>query len=297
MVAPQSRLVLEGLARDDLFTVVQELYMTDTARYADIILPGASSFEVGDIYRAYGHNYIQIARPVIPPVGQCRSTRAIFQELASRFGFDEDVFRMSETDCINRILAEDSTGYLNGIDWESLQEGKAIRLNIPSNPYAKGFATPSGKVEFYSDVMLRMGLSPLPDGEPVRDPEGGDAYPLECLTPPNHLMLNSAFNEIPALRTLAGEPCVLMHPETAAARNIASGMRVRVFNGRGECFVTAKVTEQTRPDVLVIEGLFWSGGTTESGGCGANQLTSQRLTDMGNTCAFHCNRVEVEPCP
>ncbi len=293
VVAPQSRLVLEGLAREDLFTVVQEMYLTDTARYADIILPGASFLEVADLYRAYGHNYIQQAEPVIPPVGECRSTLDIFQALAARMGFDEPVFRMTEQEFIDCLLAEDASGYLDGVDLGPLREGRAVRLNIPSNPYADGFGTPSGKAECFSASLAAQGLPPVPVGDPVRDPEGEDRYPLECLTPPHHLMLNSAFNEIPSLLAEAGSPSVFIHPETAAARGIVHGDRVRVFNGRGECFLAAEVTDRTRTDVLVIEGLRWSGGPA---GCGANQLTSQRLTDMGRTCAFHCSLVDVEPC-
>lgn len=292
VVAPQSRLVLEGLAREDLFTVVQEMYLTETARYADIILPGASFLETTDIYRAYGHNYIQIARPTIPPVGECRSTLAIFQDLAARLDFDEEVFSLSEDDFIDRILKENDSPFMEGIDLNALKSGQPVRLNIPANPYAQGFATPSGKVEFYSKTLADRGLPPLPDGEPLRDPDGGDDYPLECITPPHHLLLNSAFNEVEALREKIGPATVMMHPQTAAKRGIVDGARVRVFNGRGACILFAKVTEDTREDLLVAEGLHWPSLTP---GGGANQLTSQRLTDMGETCAFHCNRVEAEP--
>ncbi|WP_167590329.1 molybdopterin-containing oxidoreductase family protein [Oceanidesulfovibrio indonesiensis] len=292
-VAPQSKKVLEGLARDDLFTVVQELYLTDTARYADIILPGASFLEMADIYRCYGHNYIQIAEPAIPPVGECRSTLSVFQDLAARLGFNDEVFSMTEADLIERILDDNrDSPFMRGIDLPALKAGRAVRLNIPANPYAHGFNTPSGKVEFYSQAMADQGLPPLPDGEIWRDPEGGDAYPLECITPPHHLLLNSAFNEVDAIRESVGVAAVMIHPRTAEARGIADGAQVRVFNDRGSCVLQAHVTEDTREELLVAEGLHWPGLLP---GGGANQLTSQRITDMGNTCAFHCNRVEVEP--
>jgi len=291
VVAPQSRKVLSGLARPDLFTVVQELFMTDTALYADIVLPGASFMEVTDLYRAYGHNYIQLAHPVIPPVGQSRSTLDIFQDLAIRLGFHEEVFTLTEMDFIETFLKEESP-YLVGVDFDAVKSGRAVRLNIPANPYADGFATPSGKVEFYSKTMADGGLDPLPDGEPLRDPEGGDRYALEFITPPNHFLLNSAFNEIEALRDRIGAARVMIHPETARSRGITDGERVRVFNDRGECSLLAQVTEDTRPALLVAEGLHWP---ARSPGGGANQLTSQRLTDMGETCAFHCNRVEIQP--
>jgi anaerobic selenocysteine-containing dehydrogenase len=289
VVAPQSREVLAGLAREDLFLVVQEMFPTDTTRYADIVLPGASFLEVTDIYRAYGHNCIQMARPVIPPVGESRSTLAIFQDLAGRLGFKDDVFSLDEMDFIGGFLREASP-YLEGVDFEALKSGRPVRLNIPSNPYANGFSTPSGKVEFYSQTMADKGLDPLPDGQPSRDPDGGDRYSLEFITPPHHFFLNSAFNEIDEIRKKAGEARVMIHPETARARGISGGDRVRVFNDRGECSFKAKVTDDTRPGLLVAEGLHWP---SLSPGGGANQLTSQRLTDMGETCAFHCSLVEV----
>jgi anaerobic selenocysteine-containing dehydrogenase len=291
-VAPQSRAVMAGLAREDLFVSVQEMFMTDTARMADIILPGASFLEVTDLYRSYGHNCIQLAQPVIPPVGRSRSTLAIFQDLAARMGFEEAVFSLTEAQCVDKLL-EDPSPYMLGIDTDRLRSGRAVPLDIPDNPYAESFNTPSGKVEFFSRAWAAKGLDPLPDGQPVRDPGGGARFSLEFITPPHRLFLNSAFNEIAALREAAGPPAVLIHPATAGLREITNGDLVRVYNDRGECCLTARVTEDTRPGLLVAEGLRWP--CLHQGGRGANQLTSQRLTDAGNTCAFHCSRVEVEP--
>jgi anaerobic selenocysteine-containing dehydrogenase len=290
-VAPQSKVVMAGLAREDLFVSVQEMFMTDTARMADIILPGASFMEVTDLYRSYGHNYIQVAGPVIPPVGQSRSTLAIFQDLARRLGFSEDVFRLTELQCIDRMLME-SSPYMTGVDADTVRSGKAARVNIPDDPYTESFQTPSGKVEFFCQAWADQGLDPLPDGKPIRDPQGDARFPLELITPPHRLFLNSAFNEIEALRNAAGPPAVLIHPETAAERGIANGEEVRVYNGRGECYLTARITEDTQPGLLVAEGIHYPGRHRD--GKGANQLTGQWLTDAGQTCAFHCNRVEVE---
>jgi anaerobic selenocysteine-containing dehydrogenase len=230
-----------------------------------------------------------MARPVIPPVGQSRSTLAIFQDLAARLGFNDDLFSLKEMDFIDGFLGEASP-YLEGVDFEALKSGRPVRLSIPSNPYANGFSTPSGKVEFYSQTMADKGLDPLPDGRPFRDPDGGGRYGLEFITPPHHFFLNSAFNEIDELREKAGEATVMIHPETACTRGISDGDRVRVFNDRGECGFKAQVTDDTQPGLLVAEGLHWP---SLSPGGGANQLTSQRLTDMGETCAFHCSLVEV----
>ncbi len=171
-----------------------------------------------------------------------------------------------------------------------LKSGRPVRLNIAANPYANGFATPSGKVEFYSQTMADQGLDPLPDGQPLRDPDGGNRYHLEFITPPHHFFLNSAFNEIDELRQRAGEARVMIHPETARARGITDGDAVSVFNDRGACTFKAQVTDDSQPGLLVAEGLHWP---SLSPGGGANQLTSQRLTDMGETCAFHCSLVEV----
>ena len=290
VVAPQSREVWAGLAREDLFAVVQEMIMTDTCRFADIILPGAGFLEVMDLFRSYGHNYIQMAHPVIPPVGHSRSTLAIFQELAGRLGFTEEVFSLNETGFIKDFLRTPSS-LLKGVDFETLNSGQAVRLNIRSNPYARGFNTPSGKVEFYSRSMADQGLDPLPDGEPFRDPEGGDRFAFEFITPPHPCFLNSAFNEIEALRAKAGPARVLVHPETACKKGIVENDPVRVFNDRGECRLIAHVTHDTQPGLLVAEGLHWP---SRSPGGGVNQLTSQRLTDMGETCAFHCSRVDIQ---
>ncbi|BBO81790.1 formate dehydrogenase [Desulfosarcina ovata subsp. sediminis] len=291
-VAPQSQMVMTGLAREDLFVSVQEMFMTDTARMADIILPGASFFEVKDLYRAYGHNCIQLAEPVIPPVGESRSTLAIFQALARRMGFANDVFSMTEDQCVERLL-QDPSPYMAGVDLDRLRHGRAACLNIPDSPFADRFNTPSGKVEFFSRQWAEMGLDPLPDGRPMTDPDAGERFPLAFITPPHRLFLNSAFNEIDALRQAAGPPTVLIHPKAAGDRNIADGQMVRVFNSRGECRLTARVTADTRPGLLVAEGIHWP--MHHEGGRGANQLTGQRLTDAGQTCAFHASRVEVAP--
>lgn len=291
-VAPQSGLVGKGLRREDLFLVVHELFMTDTALLADIILPGASFFEMTDIYKSYGHNYLRLARPVIPPVGQSRTNLAIFQELARRMGYREDIFLSDEEKLIQGLLEEKHPS-LEGVDFKAFWKEKTVRLNIPANPYADGFNTPSGKVEFFSQSWQDTGEDPLPCGKVLRDPEGREKYRLELLTPPHHLLLNSAFNEIPEIRKQIGRAVVLINPKDARERGIGNDDLVRVFNDRGECHLYARVTTDTRPGLLVAEGIHWPRFMV--GGRGANQLTSQRLTDKGETCAFHCSLVEVMP--
>ena len=292
VVAPDSARVLAGLEREDLFVVVHEHLMTETAMYADLILPSTTSFESTDLYRSYGHYYLQMARPVIEPAGETRSTLAIFNDLAARFAFTDDCFSETEEDRIRNLLASGSP-YLASITLDNLKEGRPIRLNVPEDISSNGFGTPSGKIEFYSRSMADQGLDPLPDGEPSIDGDGEGRFHLQLITPPRHQFLNSTFNEIDYLRKQAGVPTIMIHPEDAAARSVEEKMRVRVFNDRGECYLSARLTEDTSPGVTVIEGLYWPRFMPNNRG--VNQLTSQHLTDMGQSCAFHCNLVEVEP--
>ncbi len=290
-VAPDSSRVLAGLARDDLFTVVHEQFMTDTARFADLVLPGTSFVEETDLYRSYGHYYLQLSPRLIPPQGRARDTLSVFQELARRLGFGEDCFRAGRRELIEGLLGVDSP-FLQGIDYQALAPGRPLRLKVPDNPWQAGFQTPSGKVEFYSRDWEERGLDPLPNGEIAPDPQGGPEFPLQLLTPPTRSLLNSTFNELPELRELAGPPCILIHPREARARGIASGDLVRVFNRRGEVCLQARVSRQVPPGLTVIEGIYWS--EYMPGGKGVNQLTSQDTADIGGSCAFHCNAVQVE---
>lgn len=294
VVAPDSSQVLAGLAREDLFVSVQEMFLTETARYADLVLPSASCLEMSDLYAGYGHYYLQMGRPVIPPVGQSRSLLSVFQELASRLGFCEGVFTAGE-DTIIKWLLDSGSPYLKGISFADLAACRPIRVKAPANPYAAGFSTPSGKVEFYSQAMAELGLDPLPDGAPSLDEEGLGRYRLQLITPPRHQFLNSTFNEVPALVDKAGPATVLLHPKDAEARGIVDGELVRVFNDRGQCLLQARVAPEVLPGVSVAEGLYW--GDHTPGGQGINHLTSQRRADLGGSNAFHCNLVEVEPVP
>ena len=290
VVAPDSAKVLRGLERHDLFTVVHEVIMSETALFADLVLPSATSMEVTDLYRSYGHYYLQMAHPVINPVGEARSTLSIFQDLAHRFGFKDPCFGQSEAEIIEALLATNSS-YLRGITPEILDSGKPVRLKMPSNVFSNGFKTASGKIEFYSNAMAALGLDPLPNGEPSIDTAGQGRFSLQLITPPRRQFLNSTFNEVKTLREKAGPPTLLIHPEDAERRGVAENMRVRVFNDRSEVFLFARITDRTSPGVTVAEGLYWP--RFMPGNRGINHLTSEALTDMGESCAFHCNLVEV----
>ncbi|MGM0426026.1 MAG: molybdopterin-containing oxidoreductase family protein [Thermodesulfobacteriota bacterium] len=292
VVAPDSTQVLQGLEREDLFSVVHEIVMSETALYADLVLPATTSMESTDLYRSYGHYYLQMAHPVIHPVGEARSTLAIFQDLAHRFGFNEPCFSQSESEIIEALLASDSP-YLSGITLDRLKTGRPVRLKMPADIFSNGFGTPSGKVEFYSQDLAEQGLDPLPNGDPSVDTAGEGRFRLQLITPPRHQFLNSTFNDVEYLREQAGPPTLLIHPEDARPRGIEENMQVRVFNDRGEVILFARVTDRTGPGVTVAEGLYWP--RFLPGNQGINHLTSQNLADMGRSCAFHCNLVEVMP--
>lgn len=292
VVAPDSTQVLRGLQREDLFTVVHEIVMSETALYADLVLPGATSMESTDLYRSYGHYYLQMAHPVIEPVGEARSALTVFQGLARRFGFNDPCFSQSEPEIIESLLASGSP-YLKGVTMDRLKTGRPLRLQAPSDIFEGGFGTPSGKIEFYSESMANLGLDPLPNGEPSVDTAGQGRFGLQLITPPRHQFLNSTFNEIDHLQTRAGPATLMIHPDDAGKRGIEDNMQIRVYNDRGEVFLLARITDRAAPGVTVAEGIYWP--RFMAGNHGINHLTSQDLTDMGQSCAFHCNLVEAAP--
>ena len=243
VVAPYTSMVLRGLAREDLFLVCQEMFLTETARWADLVLPGASSLELTELYTAYGHRLVQMAKPVIGPVGQSRSMLSVVPGDGRPPGlWGKRCSGPGEEEIIAWLLASGSPS-LEGITLESLAPGRPLLANIPVNPYAAGFLTPSGKVEFYSGAMAAQGLDPLPNGEPSRDDDREGAYPLQLITPPRKQFLNSTFNEVERQRERAGEANLLLHPLDAAARGLVDGGLVRVFNRRGECLLRVRVSD------------------------------------------------------
>ena len=295
-VCPNQTLVLEGLARDDLFTVVHEQVLTDTAYYADLVLPATTSMEHLDLYRSYGQFTLQLARPVLPPQGQAKSNWEVFQLLARAMGVGQDHYAKSPEALIREFLAKgDET--VRGITFEELAARGWVRVNLPRpyTPFAHGAPTPSGKVEFYSERLARQGLPALPTYVPLREGpanrELAASYPLQCLVPPNRFFLNSSFSQSALLRRRQGTPTVMIAPPDAGPRGILDGDAVTVESPRGAARLTARVTDATRPGVVVIEGIWWH--RLHPGGRGVNVLTSDRVTDLGGGPAFHSNLVEV----
>lgn len=297
-VAPESGKVAAGFGREDLFTVVLEQFRTDTADYADILLPATTQLEHVDVHKAYGHTYFLANNQAIAPQGQALPNTEIFRRLAARMGFTDPCFADSdEAIAAQAILPGDARA--QGIDWETLKARGWQKLNLPAAPFAEGgFPTASGKCEFYSEAMRRDGLDPLPGyvapyEAPSSAPELAARYPLAMISPPARNFLNSTFVNVDSLRATEGEPHLDIHPDDAAARHIADGAMVRAFNDRGSLMARARVTDRARRGLVVGLSIWWKKLAPD--GKNANELTSQRLTDMGRAPVFYDCLVEVEP--
>lgn len=293
---PDQGRVLAGLRREDLFTVVHEQMHTDTVDYADIVLPATTSFEHTDLYRSYGHYYLQLAHPVIPPLGEARSNLEVFQLLAARMGFGEPIFRRSVEEIIRDALdVEDPL--LAGITYEALAKGEPIRVNVARDrsPFHDGFPTPSGKLEFYSERMKADGLDPLPAYVPAAEGHENRTaeFSLLLMTPPSKDLLNTSFGGVERMRRAEGRPRLKINPADAKGRRITHSRLARVYNRRGDCLLYAEVTEDVPAGLVVAESIWWN--RHHPGGRGINQLTSQRLTDMGECSTLHESLVNVEP--
>jgi anaerobic selenocysteine-containing dehydrogenase len=298
-VAPDQASVVKGLQREDLFTVVHELFMTDTCDYADIVLPATSQLEHFDLHKAYGHFYLMINERAIKPLHQAKPNTEVFRLLASRLNFDDECFGDSDEELARQALETDHPS-LNGITFEALRERGWMRLNVPDDfaPFAEGnFPTSSGKCELYSERLEASGLSGLPDFIPPSEsqqssPDLARRFPLGLISPAAHAFLNSSFANLPKQLRQEMRPFVEIHPEDAVARGIVDGDSVRLFNDRGSCALNAVVTTRARPGVVVSPSVWWN--KLSPGKTNINQLTSQTLTDMGGGATFYDALVEVE---
>ena len=286
-VAPDSAKVVQGFAREDLFTVVLEHFHTDTADYADYVLPATTQLEHWDVHLAYGHTDVLLNRPAIQPMGEARSNARIFRDLAARMGFTEPCFADSDEELCRQAYGEQ-------VDFHQLLEVGFAPLAIPDAPFAEGgFPTPSGRCEFHSARLAAQGLDPLPGYVPNHEAPGTSAaYPLAMISPPARNFLNSTFVNVQSLRRIEGRPVLEIHPTDAAARGIADGALVRVFNDRGSYLCHATVSRRARPGVVNGLGIWWRKLGLD--GTNVNQLTSQALTDLGAAPTFYDCLVEVE---
>lgn len=286
-VAPESAKVGQGFAREDLFTVVLEHFQTDTADYADYILPATTQLEHWDVHSAYGHTDVLLNRPAIAPLGEAKPNAQIFRELAARMGFVEPCFQDSdEALCRQAYGAE--------VDFDELLASGFVTLKTLEAPFAQGhFPTPSGKCEFFSERLAQRGLDGLPDHVPNHEAvHTSKTYPLAMISPPARNFLNSTFVNVKSLRDIEGEPLLEIHPYDAEPRGIVSGDTVRVFNGRGTHSCRARVSERARPGVVNGLGIWWRKLGLD--GTNVNQLTSQNLTDLGHGPTFYDCLVEVQ---
>ena len=290
-VCPESDKVIAGFSREDLFTVVIDHFQTDTADYADIVLPATTQLEHYDVHKSYGHLYMLANNPAIAPVGEALPNSEIFRRLAARLGFDEPCFRDSDEDICRTALA-------GRADWEALKRDGWQRLALPERhaPFAQGgFPTPSGKCEFHSAWLEKQGVDPLPFYNPpaeVADEALARRYPLAFLSPPARHFLNSSFANMPRFREFEREPHLDMHADDASARGIRDGDTVRVYNDRGSYTLRARINGKPRRGVVVAPSVWWKKYSPD--GRNANNVTSQRTADLGGGATFYDCRVEVE---
>jgi anaerobic selenocysteine-containing dehydrogenase len=298
-VAPDQAKVIAGLEREDLFTVVHEQFMTDTCDYADIVLPATTQLEHFDLHKAYGHLYLVINERAILPLHEAKCNSEVFRLLAARLGFEEECFKDSDEEIARQAIKTDHAA-LGGITLEALRERGWMRLNLPEAfaPFAEGnFPTPSGKCELYSETLAALGLPAVPEFIPPSEsqqsaPEMARRYPLALISPAAHAFLNSSFANLPKHLRQELHPFIEIHPTDAVARGIEDGNMVRAFNERGSCELTAVVTARAREGVVVSPSVWWN--KLSPGRVNINQLTSQKLTDMGGGATFYDALVEVE---
>jgi molybdopterin guanine dinucleotide-containing S/N-oxide reductase-like protein len=304
---PNHNEVIRGLQREDLFTVVHEQFLTDTTDYADLVLPATTFFEHKDLQTAYGHYFLQVSNQAIEPLGECRSNVEVFRALAQRMGFEDECFRESVDQMIDAALDSDHP-WLQGISRERLEREGHVRLSFEEQsaddsshspdfflPFAHGnFATATGKAELYSEALKAQGLDPVVHFEPPgesRHSEQAKTFPLELLARKSDNFLNSSFSNLPAIQEMEEAGLLEMNATDARTRGIANGDRVRVFNRRGNILLKAKVDGVLQPGVVCAR-LSWAKLSPQ--GRNINVLTSEKLTDLGNSATFYSVLVEVE---
>jgi anaerobic selenocysteine-containing dehydrogenase len=294
-IAPDRENVIAGLRREDLFTLVIEHFQTDTADYADVLLPATTQLEHEDLHKAYGHTYMMYNARAIEPLGESLPNTEIFRRLAARMQLTDPVLRESDEEMMRQVLRR------MPFTFEELRERSSIRLDIarPHLPFRRGSRapTPSGRIEIDSESAATLwGVDRVPEYLPPfeseeRDPELVRRYPLALISPPAHSFLNSSFVNVASLRRAAGKPTLEIHADDALPRGIADGMKVAIFNDRGTFTADAVVTDRVRPGVVAAPSVWWAKLTNDRNN--ANHTTSQALTDIGAGATFYDNQVDV----
>jgi anaerobic selenocysteine-containing dehydrogenase len=290
VTVPNADLIRRGLGREDLFTVVSEQFMTDTARYADVIFPATTQLEQLDVVTAWGHLYLGWNEPAIAPLGEAVTNTELWRRLAAALGFDDEDLFESDSSLIESAVS--------GVDLDLLRSEGMVRADVPEVllPYAQGgFATPSGRAELYSDTLAANGLDPLPTyHRPTEGPGGplAESYPLSLMTPKHHTrFLNSSYSHLPKHGPRENGPFVEMDPADAGPRGISDGDRVTVWNDRARLTLPAVISDRLRPGVVSVPFGWWSDDHGEP--VTANSLTNDTLTDWGGGVAYLDTLVEV----
>jgi anaerobic selenocysteine-containing dehydrogenase len=298
---PNSSLIIQGLLRDDLFTVVHELFMTDTAQYADIVLPATSQLGQLDLHKGYGHRYVQLNPPAIEPRGEARSNWDVMRGLAAALGFTEPWLRAPAEEVIREVLdaTRAKNPLLRDVTWERLIAEGTIPYRfdeVPLVPFEdRRFPTPSGKVELYSERMTGWGVDPLPEHVPAAELAAHDDGRLVLLSGAAHHFVSSSLANVPKLQRLEGTPYIEINPSDAAARGIGHGDDVLVENERGSCRLRAVVTDDVPPGVAVSPKGQWARLSPD--GRNVNWVTPDALADLGHQSTYHSNRVDIRPAP
>ncbi|HLT36111.1 MAG TPA: molybdopterin oxidoreductase family protein [Enhygromyxa sp.] len=293
-VAPDQRAVTEGLRREDLFTVVLEHFATDTVDYADIVLPATTQLEHWDILKSYGHLYLALNRPAIPPVGESLPNSEIFRRIARALGFEDSCFFESDEAILQQFVDSQRDPCMRGISWARLLDEGFCRLDVPEPylPFADGeFPTASGRCELYSEAMKRDGYDPLPTYTPPEVAGVDDHEVLHCISPPAHSFLNSTFVNIDKFAAREGQPMLLIHPDDAAARGLSEGEVVEVGNARGSVRLPVQITDAVVRGTVVAPSIWWAKLSADKRNI--NWLTSPEETDMGAGALFFDTPVRV----
>ncbi len=288
VTCPDAGAVRRGLARADLFTVVHDPFMSDTARYADLVLPAAMYLETEDFHRAYGSYYMQVSRQAVPPPGEAWSNHRLAQELARRFGVRDPLFAMTTDDLI-RTLFGGATGPVAGIDPATLRAAGPVK--ITPHPHGQTFATPSGRLEFFSSALAAQGLPALPDWvEEAAEAADARRWPLRLLTAPGYFQSHTAYSGNDSLRGREGPPVCILNPADAAPRGLREGDLVEVFNDRGALGVTLRVSDEVPAGVALVPGQRPSGEARHGT---VNMLCSDRYTDLGEGATYQSTFLDV----
>ncbi len=313
--APETDKIIQGLKREDLFMVSAEHFMSDTAVYADIILPASMGAEMEDMILSWGHLYLTYNEKCIDSPGEAIPNNEIFHRLAKRMGYEEENFKWSDSECLEHYVDWDSPA-CDGIDLAYLRKHGYARLTVGTKddraPHKQGnFPTPSGKCEFKLDGARNFVAGPfrqmyegfqagelldnLPDYIPSREtaesnPELAEKYPLNIISPKSHGFLNSCYANMDHKIKAQGEQFVLINAEDAKTRNIKQGDKVRVFNNRGAFAGDAKISADVNAGIIVATLGYWrqlNDGTV-------NCISSAEFVDMGHAPTFSDNLVQVE---